>query len=60
LELDRSGFITHWSTAISARFLLGGTIDVDQDGSYESLETIDSSAYELFNVEKLPSETKHS
>lgn len=60
LELDRSGFITHWSTAISARFLLGGTMDVDQDGSYESLETIDSSAYELFNVEKLPSETKHS
>jgi len=60
LELDRSGFITHWSTAISARFLIGAPISIEQDGSYDNLEPIESSDFDAFKTKKLPSETKHS
>jgi len=58
LDLDENGFITHFSTLVSAHFVIGGIVSVQQDGSYDHPQAVDESVWSAFNSEQKANDGK--
>jgi len=57
LNIDGNGFINHFSTLVSARFLVGA-MSIQQDASYDHLQAVDKSVWSAADIKQKASDGK--